>query len=232
MTVAENYRRVCDDIAKIAQRYDRDPKNITLVAVTKKIPWEQASPAYDAGCHDFGESYVQEAFKKLPNAPQDIRWHLIGALQRKKVHSVIGKFHLIHSVESVELAKKISSCSEELGVITPILLEANTSGEQTKHGLSPDDWKQHFEQVITLPGLSIEGLMTIAPFVDDEKVIRDSYSKLRILRDDLKSIAKDRAPLRHLSMGMTNDYPYAIAEGATIVRIGTAIFGDRQSFLG
>lgn len=218
MSVADRYRHVLESIQEIAVKCGRDPKEITLVAVTKGHSLEHVMPAYEAGCRDFGENRLLEVLEKISKTPDDLRWHLIGTLQKKKVPKAVGTFALIHSVDTFALAQKISQYSERSGVETPILLQVNTSGEEAKHGLSPEDWKHVYEDVIKLPGISVHGLMTMAPLIEDKSRIRDCFSRLRELRDELQLT-------RHLSMGMTNDYPIAIAEGATILRIGTAIFG-------
>lgn len=216
-----SYLKVRDEICKIAEGCGRDPAEITLVAVTKGHTWEEIHPIYEEGCCDFGESRLQEAQTKMPKAPADIQWHYIGPLQKNKVRKVIDSFHLIHSVDSVDLAQKISSCSEEAGIVMPIFLEANTSGESSKHGLTPKEWKENFNKIKNLPAIKIKGLMTMAPFVEDEETVRGCFSALRQLRDELQQ--KDPA-IRELSMGMSHDYPFAIEEGATYLRIGTALF--------
>lgn len=204
------YREMKDAVAKAALECGRSPENILLLAVSKGCSLEEILAAYKDGCRDFGESRVQEALEKIENAPKDINWHLIGSLQTNKVKKAIGKFKLIHSVDSYELAEKISNASIKI----PILLQVNTSGESTKHGLSP---QENLEKFFRLPGVSVEGLMTMAPFVENEAVIRDCFVKLRNLRDQYG--------LKHLSMGMSHDWRIAIEEGATILRIGTNIFG-------
>ena len=187
-------------------------------------PWEQVQPAYASGCRDFGESRLQDALPKISSAPPDIHWHLIGTLQKNKVRKAIGAFALIHSVDSPELAAKISECGQEAGIITPVLLQVNTSGETTKHGLSEEQWQPHLEMLLKLPFLRLEGLMTMAPFVEETDVIRRCFARLRQMRDRLAL----GHPFRHLSMGMSHDYRIAIEEGATLLRIGTALFGERD----
>lgn len=212
-----NYLDIVKEIQDIARQCGRDPSDITLVAVTKGHALNEVMPAYEAGCRDFGENRVPEALTKIPLAPDDILWHFIGTLQKNKVRKVVGKFALIHSVDSVDLAQKISQMSQEMGVTTPVLLQSNTSEEKAKHGLTPDAWRAKIEEVLALPGIAVEGLMTMAPYVQDERILRQCFVRLRRLRDDIN--------LHHLSMGMTNDYRIAIEEGATLLRIGTAIFG-------
>lgn len=221
MTVAENTTHLLKEIATIAHSVGRDPNEITLVAVTKNYPLEHVLPAYHAGCRHFGENRVQEALPKIEEAPSDLHWHLIGTLQKKKVPKVIGKFALIHSVDSPDLAQKISTCSQEKNIITPILLQVNTSGEATKHGLCPEAWRQALDQIASLPGIRLDGLMTMAPFTEDKEVIRACFRTLRLFRDELQP---NIPTLRHLSMGMTHDFSIAITEGATLLRIGSALF--------
>ena len=204
------------EIARIARECGRDPTGITLVAVSKGYPWEQVEQAYRLGCRDFGENRLLEAFEKKAQAPSDVCWHFIGNLQKNKVRKAVGAFVLIHSVDSLELAEKISECSEEQGIATKILLQVNTSGEQTKHGQTPEEWRRDLERVMSLRGVNIEGLMTMAPFVEDEGVIRKCFSDLHVLKQEFG--------LHHLSMGMSHDYPIAIQEGATLLRLGTVLW--------
>lgn len=218
----DRYRRVRDEIAEAAIQSGRNPEAVSLVAVTKEVSWDLAAPLYDLGQRDFGENRVAQALEKRVIAPEDCRWHLIGTLQTNKVRKAIGCFALIHSVDTVSLARKLSQCSQEIGMITPILLQANTSGELTKHGLTAQQWREAFDEVCGLPALSIEGLMTIAPLGSAEREARECFATLRALRESLKT--RER-PLAQLSMGMSGDFKWAIAEGATIVRIGTALFG-------
>ena len=222
-----HYLRLLEDIAQIAQRAGRDANSITLVAVSKGYPWTRFQPAYEAGCRDFGESRLQEALPKIAEAPSDIRWHLIGSLQKNKVRKAIGPFTLIHSVDTFEIAEKISQCSQEAHTVTPLLLQVNTSGEATKHGLSEEVWERSLEAILALPAIRIEGLMTMAPLVDDEKVIRQCFANLRKLRDKWAAQLPQQS-FYHLSMGMSHDYPIAIEEGATLLRIGTALLSENQ----
>lgn len=226
MSVFENYQSIQQDIIATAQHYKRNPKDITLVAVTKGCPLHEMMPAYDAGCRNFGESRLQEALPKIFDAPHDIHWHLIGTLQKNKVRKAveIGRFTLIHSVDTPELAEKISEISLEHNFVTSILLQVNISGETSKHGLNIERWRYVFEALLKMPGIKIEGLMTMAPLIEDEKQIRGCFERLRKFRDELQ--AKTGKHLPHLSMGMSHDYRFAIAEGATLLRIGTKIFKE------
>lgn len=230
MSIAEKYNYILEDIEKCALSCGRNPADITLIAVSKGMSSECVRQAYCEGCRDFGENRLQEAVEKITLCPKDIRWHMIGSLQRNKARRVIGQFCLIHSVDTPELAMKISQCSSELGIVSSILLQVNTSGELSKHGMSPEHWRTAFDGIIASPFLKVEGLMTMAPYTQDEKRIRDSFSRLRLFRDELIVKTGKRNILSHLSMGMSNDYRIAISEGATLLRIGTAIFGNNFNF--
>lgn len=221
--VAERYHRIQEEIAEIALRSQRHPSDVKLVAVSKGYSWDHVQQAYNAGCRDFGESRIPEALPKIAEAPNTIQWHFIGSLQRNKVRKAVGNFVLIHSVDSLELAQKISAVSEEQHLNTPILLQVNTSQEPTKHGLTPERWLPLMEALLALPALQIQGLMTMAPLTDDEAIIRRCFAHLRAFKDLLN--LKYNLQLHHLSMGMSHDFRLAIEEGATLVRIGTAIFG-------
>lgn len=225
MTSSTHYRSIVEKVQEKVLACGRRPEGIEIVAVSKNISPELIGKAYFEGCRDFGESRVQEAMDKIPCLPNDCHWHFIGTLQKNKISKIIGLFDLIHSVDTPELAQKISQFSETRGIVTPILLQVNTSGEQSKHGLSAEAWQQSLESVNRLPSLCIKGLMTMAPLVEDEKVIRACFRKLRHLRDEWKSQMREPERFQELSMGMTHDYLIAIEEGATLLRIGTAIFG-------
>jgi PLP dependent protein len=227
MDAGEKYLEIKEKVAILAKQCGRDPSEITIVAVSKTHPLKEVQKVYDAGCRDFGESRIQEADSKIPALPSDIRWHFVGTLQKNKVRKALGHFDLIHSVDSLELAQKISAVSEEEGQSSCVLLEVRTSGEATKHGLNEKEWKTSMTSVLSLPALKLEGLMTMAPFVDDESVIRSCFARTKLLQLVLQNHAGDKNLFRQLSMGMTHDYPIAIQEGATILRIGTAIFGGR-----
>ncbi len=197
------------------------PKGVRLIAVTKGKSVEDIQRLYDQGIRDFGESRVQEALEKQKVLPKDIAWHLIGTLQTKKVPKVIGHFALIHSVDSLELATKLSSLSLERGLITNILLQVNTSGEETKHGFR--DLEGCFASLLALPALKICGLMTMAPLTDDIATIRDCFMKASRLKKSLKE-RYNLEDFNELSMGMSNDFLIAIEAGATMVRVGSRLF--------
>lgn len=216
------YLFVINQAADLAMQCGRDPKDILIVAVSKGVSLESIEQAILAGALHFGESRVQEALEKIAKLTPALHWHLIGSLQLNKVRKAVSLFSLIHSVDSLELAKKISDCSEEMGKKTAVLLQVNTSGEKSKHGFAPGECQRLFEQLTCLPGIEVSGLMTMAPFVGDQNVIRHCFSSLRALKDKLSLSAPNT--FKHLSMGMSHDYPIAIEEGATILRIGSAIF--------
>ncbi|MGE0670846.1 MAG: YggS family pyridoxal phosphate-dependent enzyme [Parachlamydiales bacterium] len=214
---SERLEQLRRQIAEACQRSNRDPNDIALIAVTKYAALEALQEAYEQGLRAFGESRIPTALDKMAQLPSDIAWHFIGHLQSNKVAKAIGRFALIHSIDSLDLAKKISSASVQQNSATAILLQVNTSGETSKQGFTPDACRAHFAELSQLPGITVQGLMTMAPLTDDEKVIRTCFSRLRSLRDELK--------LRHLSMGMSHDFPIAIEEGATLLRIGSTLFG-------
>jgi len=222
--VITNYCQVARNVREKALACGREPQEITLIAVSKSRPIESILSVYQEGGREFGESRVQEATDKIPYLPKDCSWHLIGTLQSNKVLKAVSTFSLIHSVDTPLLAQKISQNSQARGVVTSILLQVNTSGEITKHGLSPEEWERSLEEINHLSHLKVEGLMTMAPYTEDQKLIRSCFRKLYQLRESWKRRLKDPASLHHLSMGMSNDYLIAIEEGATLLRIGSAIF--------
>lgn len=226
-TRINNYKIVQGQIAEAAVRCSRKRNDITLVAVTKQVSWDDASDLYALGQRDFGENRLFDALEKRKQSPDDCHWHFIGTLQSNKVRKAIGHFSLIHSVDSLELARKISNCSTEEEIITPVLLQVNTSGEISKQGLSQEGWKSILEDVLSLEGISLEGLMTMAPLGASEREARTCFAALHKFREELQTASNGEALLKHLSMGMSHDFPWAIAEGATIVRIGTALFGEQ-----
>lgn len=225
MTFCTHYCSIVEKVRKKSLSCGRRPEDITIVAVSKNIPSEIIEKAYLEGCRNFGESRVQEALGKISCLPKDCQWHFIGTLQKNKISKIIGQFGLIHSVDTPELAEKISQTSETRGIVTPILLQVNISGEPSKHGLSAEKWQESLESVNQFPSLCIKGLMTMAPLVEDEEIIRACFRKLRLLRDEWKNQMREPESFQDLSMGMTHDYLIAIEEGATLLRIGTAIFG-------
>lgn len=227
MSVPTHFGQVAQIVREKALACGRPPQEISLVAVSKNCPVESIASAYEEGCKLFGESRVLEALDKIPQLPSDCLWHLIGSLQKNKVSKAISAFQLIHSVDTPELAQKISQASQAQNLTTAILLQVNTSGELTKHGLSPLEWERSLDFINELPHLKIEGLMTMAPFTEDEQVIRSCFRSLYQLRERWRSQIKEPALFQQLSMGMSHDFLIAIEEGATLLRIGSAIFGGR-----
>jgi PLP dependent protein len=226
-TIAENLEAVRTVIAEAASRAGRNVGDVELVAVTKTHPPEAVSEAIAAGQFVFGESRVQEARAKIPLLPGRARWHFIGHLQRNKIrHALALGFELLHSVDSLEIARDLNRIAGEAGVFPRGLLEVNVAGESSKFGFSPAKLREQLEELLALERLQIEGLMTMAPFAQEAEASRPHFAALRQLRDQLQT--EYRVPLPRLSMGMSGDYAVAIEEGATLVRVGTAIFGTRR----
>lgn len=220
------YSKVKDHILSLAVQEGRDPNTITLIAVSKNQSLSDVMAVYNEGCHVFGENRIQEALEKIPSAPKDIQWHFIGTLQSNKVKKAVTNFSLIHSVDTLELAERIAQESATQDCVTDILLQVNTSGELTKHGLSEEQWYRCMERLLQLPEIRLRGLMTMAPLAADENTVRSCFSSLRKFRDKLNHEYREYLALEHLSMGMSNDYPWAIAEGATLLRLGKVIFSE------
>ncbi len=224
--IAENLTRVREQIARVAANARRDVAGIELVAITKTHPAEKVREAIEAGQTLFGESRVQEARVKIPQLSSAIRWHFVGHLQKNKIRHALPLFELIHSVDSLALAQDMDRIAEEEGLHPRVLLEVNVAGEGSKFGFAPDKLREGMETLLALPRLSIEGLMCIPPLAEKAEGSRKYFVDLRENRDSLEKEFKLKLP--QLSMGMTNDFPVAVEEGATLVRIGTAIFGERK----
>jgi len=225
MDIAENLARVREQIAQAAAKARRAVDEIELVAITKTHPAEKVREAIEAGQTLFGESRVQEARAKIPELPSNLRWHFVGHLQKNKIRHALPLFELIHSVDSLALAEDINRIAEEEGLHPRVLVEVNVAGEGSKCGFSPEKLRDQMEELLALPRLSILGLMTIPPLAEEAEASRKYFVQLRELRDRLQT--EFRVDLAQLSMGMTQDFPVAIEEGATLVRVGTAIFGER-----
>ena len=225
-SIAENLERVREQIAHAAAKADRLVDEIELVAITKTHPAEKVREAMEAGQNLFGESRVQEARLKIPDLPSSLRWHFVGHLQKNKVRHALPLFELIHSVDSLALAQDMNRIAEEDGAHPRVLLEVNLAGEGSKFGFAPGKLREEMELLLALSRLSIEGLMTIPPLAEAAEVSRKFFVQLRELRGVLESEFDLRLP--QLSMGMTNDFTVAVEEGATLVRVGTAIFGERS----
>jgi len=224
-TIGENLERVQQEIAAACAKVGRNVDDIALVAVTKTHSADKVREAVAAGQVVFGESKVQEARAKIPLLPSHLRWHFIGHLQKNKIRHALPLFELIHSVDSVDLAAQIDRIAREDGSFSRILLEINIAGEGSKFGFKPEMLEQSIEQLLELPRLSIEGLMAIPPLAGDSEKSRPHFARLRSFRDDLEE--KFDVKLPQLSMGMSDDFAVAIEEGATMVRVGTRIFGPR-----
>ena len=222
--IAEQLREVRDNVAAAAQAAGRSAADVKLLAVSKTFPAEDILTAYEAGQREFGENRVQELAEKAPKLPADCVWHLIGHLQQNKVRQALQYAAWIHSVDSSELFSRINRIAAELAVVPRILLEVNVSGEESKFGLRPDDVEEVVAKNLEGPA-SCVGLMTVAPALASEAELHKIFEGLRNLRDKIQSNLKTSLP--ELSMGMSGDFEIAIAEGATIVRIGSAIFGHR-----
>ena len=210
------------------KRAGRNPEDVRLIAVSKTKPAQMVLEAYEAGMRDFGENKVQEILEKKPVLPQDIRWHMIGHLQRNKVHQVLGQAVLIHSVDSLRLANQIEAEAAKKGIEADILLEINVAREESKFGFFLEDAESAIRTIRQLPHIHIRGLMTIAPFVDNPEENRGIFQKLYQFSVDIASKNIDNVTMDELSMGMSNDFEVAIEEGATMVRVGTSIFGARS----
>lgn len=226
--ITENLKNVQNRIIAAAQRSHRNPSEITLIAVSKTKPVEMIREVYDAGIREFGENKVQEINIKYEALPKDIHWHMIGHLQRNKVKAVIDEACLIHSVDSVRLAEQISKDALVKGITVSVLLEVNIANEETKYGFKAEETEDALMQIAKLPNICVRGLMTSAPIVNNPEDNRQYFRALKQLCVDLKAKNIDNTSMDFLSMGMTNDFQVAIEEGATHVRVGTAIFGERN----
>ncbi|MDQ3120231.1 MAG: YggS family pyridoxal phosphate-dependent enzyme [Verrucomicrobiota bacterium] len=225
--IASNLESVISQISTAAQRSGRAGGEVQLIAVSKKQGAEKIRGVYDAGQTIFGESRVQEARLKVPLLPSAVRWHFIGHLQRNKIRHALPLFELFHSIDSLELAQDVQRIAAEEGAQPRVLLEVNVAGEGSKIGFAPDKLRAEMESLLALNRLGLEGLMTIPPFAPEAEDSRRYFVLLRELRDELERDFKMKLP--QLSMGMSNDFAVAIEEGATFVRVGTAIFGDRAA---
>jgi pyridoxal phosphate enzyme (YggS family) len=223
--IAENLERVRDQIGEAAKKSGRSVDEVKLIAISKTHEAEKVRAAFDAGQQLFGESRVQEARAKIPLLPAAARWHFVGRLQRNKVRHALPLFELFHSVDSVDLACDMNRIADEEGLRPRVLLEVNVAGEGSKIGFNPEALRSQMETLLELPRLTIEGLMTIPPLAPEAEASRKYFVALRDLRDQFA--AEFEVPLPHLSMGMTGDFVVAVEEGASLVRVGTAIFGKR-----
>lgn len=228
MSIADNLERARERIAEAALRAGRDPAGVTIVAVTKTHPPSIVEEALRAGVTDVGENRVQEFLEKAPAVTLPCRWHLVGTLQTNKVNKVIGRFDLVHSIDSLRLAGKLSAAGARDGITTDVLVEVNTSGEASKHGVDPAEAEDICGRIAPLPALRLRGLMTVGPWAAETAVAARAFESLRLLRDRIAAARLAGVSMEHLSMGMSDDFETAIAEGATIVRLGRVLFGERR----
>lgn len=227
MSIRENYERVRDRVAEAAVRAGRSPEEITIIAVTKTHGPGVVEEALKAGIEDVGENRIQEFLEKADLVGIPCRWHLVGHLQTNKVNKAIGRFSMIHSVDSLRLAEKLDQAGAREGLSTDILLEVNTSGEESKFGLSPPEAAGLCGGISKMRNLRLRGLMTVGPWVDDETVVAKAFETLRRTAERIVGAGIENISMEHLSMGMTDDFEIAIAEGATMLRLGRIIFGPR-----
>jgi pyridoxal phosphate enzyme (YggS family) len=225
-SIADNLERVREQIAQAAAKANRGAGDVELVAISKTHDAAKVREAVEAGQTLFGESRVQEARVKIPELPSNLRWHFVGHLQKNKIRHALPLFELIHSVDSLALAQDINRIADEDGLHPRVLLEVNVAGEGSKFGFTPEKLREDLESLLALPRLSILGLMTIPPIAEEAEASRKHFVQLRELRDRLQT--EFHVDLAQLSMGMTQDFAVAIEEGATLVRVGTAIFGERS----
>lgn len=224
----DNLKIVQDNIVKACEKSGRKPEDVCLIAVSKTKPKDMLMEIYDCGIRQFGENYVQEMVDKVDSLPDDITWHMIGHLQRNKVKYVVGRADMIHSVDSVRLAEAISNEAVKKNIVVDILVEVNVAGEENKFGFRPCEVESFVREIAAYKGIRIRGLMTSAPYVSNPEDNRLYFRQLKQLCVDINAKNIDNISMDVLSMGMTNDYIVAIEEGATHIRVGTAIFGARD----
>lgn len=224
----ENLEELILDIEESAKKVGKTKEDIKLVGVTKTIDLDVIEEAIRLGLTDIGENRVQELTDKMDNINEDVNFHMIGHLQSNKVKDIIGRVELIHSLDRKSLAKEINKRAKQNDISVDALIQVNISGEESKFGLEPKDVKKFIEDIEKYGNINIRGLMTIAPHTNDEKVIRETFSRLRKLSEDIEKSNYKNVSMDYLSMGMTNDYKIAIEEGANIIRVGRKIFGDRE----
>lgn len=227
-SISDNLAILKGRIDAASARAGRDPSEITLVAVTKNVDAERVALAVEAGVSDFGENRVQEAAEKIPLVEKDVTWHLVGHLQRNKAGDAVELFSLIHSLDSIRLARELNRRCELADSAIDLLLQVNISGEKTKFGVAPEMARDVLLEIARYEHLRVRGLMTIAPYSDDPEDARLWFSQARQLMSELGRLSISNVRMDELSMGMSGDYEVAIEEGATIIRIGTAIFGKRR----
>ena len=227
--VAANYQRVLERIRQAAKMAERDPREVKILGAAKAQDIDSIEAAIASGVSLIGENYVQEANIKRKSLADDVEWHLIGHLQRNKAKAAVELFQVIESLDNLELARELDNEGRKRNLMVRALIEVNLGGEETKSGVPKDKLVNFLQTIAELPHLRVEGLMTVPPFRDNCEEVRPYFRELRQLRDQLHSLKLPNTDLRELSMGMTHDYPIAVEEGATIVRIGTALFGPRRT---
>lgn len=228
MSITENLAKVEENVQKACERANRDRSEVTLIAVSKTKPVSMIEELLPTGTIDFGENKPQELRDKYEVLPKNLNWHMIGHLQRNKVKYVVGRSCLIHSVDSLRLAEAISEEAVKKELIMPVLVEVNVAEEDSKFGITVEEALPFIEEIAKLPGITVTGLMTIAPYVDDAEENRTIFKTLKQLSVDIQKKNINNVTMNVLSMGMTGDYEVAIEEGATMVRVGTGIFGARD----
>lgn len=226
--IRENLGNVRRHMAEACEKSGRALEEVKLIAVSKTKPVSALEEAYACGCRDFGENKVQELVDKYEALPKDIRWHMIGHLQRNKVKYIVDKVYLIHSVDSLRLAQEIEKEAAKHKKTVNILLEVNVAEEESKFGVTPDDVLELVKEVVKMPHIRIKGLMTVAPYVENAEENRPYFGKLKKIFVDIIHKNIDNVFMEEISMGMTGDYEVAITEGATYIRVGTGIFGERN----
>jgi pyridoxal phosphate enzyme (YggS family) len=225
--VVENYHAVRKRIHEACERSGRRPEEVRLVAVSKTVGEEPIRQLHAAGHLEFGESRLQEASPKMADLPGDILWHFIGRLQKNKVRRIVADFAFVHSVDSLKIARYMDAVAGELQQRPRVFLQVNLAGEETKGGFGVEEVEAAMPQLLAMPHLEVSGLMCIPPYTDDSGESRVYFRRLRELRDRLENASG--CPLPHLSMGMSHDYPEAIEEGATLIRVGSSLFGERKN---
>jgi pyridoxal phosphate enzyme (YggS family) len=227
VTIAERLRAIQERIEAAAARSGRSPKDITLVAVAKSVPCNQIARAIAAGVAHVGENRVQEAAEKVPVLGRQVEWHMVGHLQSNKARRALELFDWVHSVDSTRLLLRLDALATQMSANPRLLIQVNTSADGSRFGVAPADVKELVLRASECETVSVEGMMTIGPLTADENTVRCAFRRLRELAGEVRSLGLPRVHMRHLSMGMTADFEIAIEEGATIVRIGTALFGPR-----
>lgn len=226
-SIRDNLESVRQRIARAAQAAGRDPGEITLVAVTKTFPVETILEGIESGLEIIGENRVQEAAQKFSRIGRRVQWHLVGHLQSNKAKKAVEIFSLIHSIDTLEIAREVGRRAQELGRVQDVLAEVNTSGEPQKYGVEPSRALDFIGSLSRLQGIRVLGLMTVGPLTDDAQAIRQAFRQLQRLFQEARGLGLENTEMRYLSMGMSSDFELAIAEGSNMVRIGSAIFGNR-----